>query len=764
MNWALRIIVASLLLTSLACSRSKETYLDRGNAFYTQHKYEDASINYRKAIQKDPKFGEAYYRLALSEMELKKLSEAFQALTVAVQMLPDKEEAKIKLADLALGIYLALPERNANLYQILTAMGDQLLARNPQSYEGLRIKGYLALTDKKPVDAVAYFEKANAIRPMQSELVLVLVQGLFQVGKSEDGEKLAKDLIQANKGYSEIYDALYLHFTSTKRSADAESLRKTQVSNDPKNPKFILALASHYANSGKVQEMQSTLNLLLGNPTDFPDARLQVGDFYRNLGKLDDAIRLYQEGAAGTPKNKRRYQKRISEVLVAQAKTEEAIKLLDEILNEQPTDDEARAARARVLVDTGKPGNLAAALSDLETLAQKSPGDANLQFYLGRALWAKGDVERAQKALQEAGRINPRFTGAFIMLAEISERKPELNEMLRYAEQAIAVEPRNPRARLLRGMGLSGFARYDEARTQFTDLLRDFPNYLDARLQLGLLDVSQKKYNEAEALFLKLYQPGQKDVRPLAGLVQTYGAQEQYQKAFDVLNQELKKSPDSVQAKAMFADVAKRLGKLDLAASQYQELVARNPKNAEFHIRLAQLYYLTGDIPKAIAAFRQAEQLQPGNNTARTYLGVLIDESGHAEEAIAKYRELLKLEPDNPVASNNLAFLLAERGTDLEEAAGLSQRAVNKLPGNADVADTLAWVYLKRNLPDSAIQILNNLIQKNPNRALYRYHLGMALLQKGDKARARASFEAALQDKPSQNEEVKIREALSKIG
>ena len=41
-------------------------YITRGNQLFASGKYEDAVLNYRNAIKKDPKSGEAFYRLALA--------------------------------------------------------------------------------------------------------------------------------------------------------------------------------------------------------------------------------------------------------------------------------------------------------------------------------------------------------------------------------------------------------------------------------------------------------------------------------------------------------------------------------------------------------------------------------------------------------------------------------------------------------------------------------------------------------------------------
>jgi tetratricopeptide (TPR) repeat protein len=60
------------LLLVLAGCRSANSYLEKGNAAYARGQFADASLNYRKAIQKNADFGEAYYRAGLSEMKQNK--------------------------------------------------------------------------------------------------------------------------------------------------------------------------------------------------------------------------------------------------------------------------------------------------------------------------------------------------------------------------------------------------------------------------------------------------------------------------------------------------------------------------------------------------------------------------------------------------------------------------------------------------------------------------------------------------------------------
>src|SRR5262249_25834003 len=127
-------------------------------------------------------------------------------------------------------------------------------------------------------------------------------------------------------------------------------------------------------------------------------------------------------------------------------------------------------------------------------------------------------------------------------------------------------------------------------------------------------------------------------------------------------------------------------------------------------------------------------------------------------------QQALQLQPDNIVALNNLAYLLAETGGNLNEALQLAQRAQQKQPGVLTFADTLGWVYLKKNMSDSALQIFNASVRKEPDNPTFRYHLGLALLQKGDKERARSELQTALKKNPAKDEEAKIREAIASIG
>src|SRR5215471_772845 len=173
------------------CTRTAQDYLRSGNKFFEAGKYEDAEIQYRKALQKNANFGEAYYRIGLVKIEQHNGAEAYQPLFRAVQLMPDSDDAKTKLADVSFALYVVAPTHPKAAYDQVESLADQLLAKDRNSFEGLRLKGSLRLVDRNPKAAIVLFERANQIVPMRQDLVEGLVQALFQDNRVAEGERLA---------------------------------------------------------------------------------------------------------------------------------------------------------------------------------------------------------------------------------------------------------------------------------------------------------------------------------------------------------------------------------------------------------------------------------------------------------------------------------------------------------------------------------------------------------------------------------------------
>jgi tetratricopeptide (TPR) repeat protein len=753
----------SLVLSAgimVSCRQTPQQYVARGNTFFKAGKYEDAILNYKKAIQRDPKFGEGYYRLGLAELKTGKSRDAYVAINTASGLLPDRADVQVTLADFLLVGYLGNKNRPAALYTQLSKLSDSFIAKDPNSYDGLRIKGALAWTDGRLKEAEAFLQKANAQKPLQAPVVLMWVQVLFRDGQPEAAERLAQEFIKAHKDSGTIYDVLYAHYQSENRPVDAENILRTKVKNNPSNINDALELAMFYAAANKRDQMTATLQRVLNDPKTFPDARLKVGDFYGVLHDWPEALRQYQEGANANSKDKAMYLKRISDAWLAQGKGEQAAGVVSEILKEHPDDESAKAVNASLLLKTGKPEKVQAAVNDFQDLVKKQPDNPLLRFALGEALMAKGDQNEATVQFRESLKQRPIYIPSIMALAKLSLSKREFAQALQYADSALAVNPKLAEARLVRTAALLDTHQDTDARTELTALATDLPQNVEVQFQLASLDLAEKKYPQAEARLEQLYQKDK--YRALAGLAEAYREQGQVDKALSRLTMELGKSPDTVPIHSMLADIALRASKYDLALEQYHQLQILLPRSAQLQLRLGMVYQLKGDLPKALDCFRQASDLAPRDPVVAAALADVFRMTGRNAEAVAGYRHVLALDPENVNAMNNLAYMLLDSG-GRDEAQKLAEQAVQKAPRNPNFADTLGMVYLKKNLDDSALQVFSGLTQRFPDNPIFRYHYALTLTQKGQNAKAKTELEAALRKSPSDELRKNIQSSLAKV-
>ncbi len=296
----------------------------------------------------------------------------------------------------------------------------------------------------------------------------------------------------------------------------------------------------------------------------------------------------------------------------------------------------------------------------------------------------------------------------------------------------------------------------------------DAPNPADALYQAAKADLAAGKYAEAEAAFRKVAEMDPSSVRGMMGVVEVYLGQKKNDEAMALLQEESKKNPNRLDIHLNIGEVALGAGKFDLAVSEFLLVLNRMQKTnqgaGELYFRIGQAYVGQRKPDFAIIFLRQAHELLPGNAKVSILLANTLDSNGQKDAALRVYVAALEADPNNGALLNNLAFLLTERGTNLDAALSYAKRARQLAPDSDAVADTLGWVSLKKNLTDEAIGLFRESVQKDPARSTYRYHLAVALEQKGDHAAAMEELQAALKNNPPKDEEPKIRELMAKIG
>jgi len=292
-------------------------------------------------------------------------------------------------------------------------------------------------------------------------------------------------------------------------------------------------------------------------------------------------------------------------------------------------------------------------------------------------------------------------------------------------------------------------------------------NTADTLFQSAVAQLSEGKYQDAEASFRKLAELEPATSRGILGIADVWAAQKKDDEALRLLQDEAAKHPERPDLHFGLGNLALRAAKYDLAIAEFQLVLDRIDRNskgaAEVYLRMGEAYRLKGDLDFAISILRQAQTLQPSSPVILNTLAFTLESAGQRQPAADQYRKILELDPKNGIAMNNLAFILADTDTDPTLALAYALRARQLFPNEPTIVDTLGWVYLKLNRADDAIPLFREILQKTPSHATYRYHLAAALELKGDHAEAKRESEAALKSTPSKEDAQKITELLRKI-
>lgn len=752
--------VAALLAILVAATgcRSAHDYLAEGDRLFAAKKYPEAALIYRKAIQKDPRSDMAYYKLGLAQRATANYAAAYDSFFRAVTLNPNFDPAQIELGNLYLGDYLIETVKNPLVSQKISAIADRLLAKNPQSFAGLRFRGYLALSHRQSEEAIVFFQKAHAADPAQPDVVLGLTQALLLAGRFPEARQTAANLIENHKTFGSVYDVLYAYEMSAGHANDAESLLKLKLRNNPQDRDCVLQLAEHYWRTGRHAQSLQLLDAMLHE--ERMPWRLYAGaaSFYQQNREWDRAIEALNLGLKAHPEEQPAFASATAQVLTSEHKPKEAIGVLGDALRAHSDATDLRRMRAVLLLDSREAADKALALRELRSLAQSSPADMATAFQLGRAYSLNGVPEEATQQFDQVVRQEPENVAALVALAELNSASGKFQQSLQYSERILELEPGLRNARLLHATALVGLGQMDQAHVELERLVRDQPAYTEAKLQLALLDVLLRRFPQAEKLFAELYRPKTGDFRALEGIVQLDEAQGRTDKALARLHTELARFPDSLAVRSLLAASLVRAGKTDLAIEQYEQLLAKGPADGEICTRLGELYQGKHDLNRSRDMFQKALDLSPHDWKAMGRLAAVQQQSGLRSQAEANYRRALALGGDDPDLLNNLAYLEAESGTDLDDALALCQKALSRSPGNFEYADTVGFIYLKKHDTASALHIFQTLSKRFPNDAGLHYHLALALLQSGNRAQGEQELRAAVAADPSLADQAKAAE------
>lgn len=186
----------------------------------------------------------------------------------------------------------------------------------------------------------------------------------------------------------------------------------------------------------------------------------------------------------------------------------------------------------------------------------------------------------------------------------------------------------------------------------------------------------------------------------------------------------------------------------DAALRQIEEFAGSYPRLGFETDRLrAGVLQRAGRYEEARVLLDQALTFRPYDRELLLARGTLLEQMGKLEPAIADMSAAVAIAPDDAVALNALGYTLANKTRRIDEAYRLIRRAIEREPDNAAILDSYGWVHYRLGRLAEARSYLQLAYSRFPDPEVAA-HLGEVLWQQGDRAKARAIWQEALERAP----------------
>jgi tetratricopeptide (TPR) repeat protein len=275
-------------------------------------------------------------------------------------------------------------------------------------------------------------------------------------------------------------------------------------------------------------------------------------------------------------------------------------------------------------------------------------------------------------------------------------------------------------------------------------LLKALPTAAPVHVAAGSVAAARSDLAGARRAFSRAAELDPGNLAALESLVRLDFAEKKPEAALARIQAPLSANPQNPRINALAAQVYASSGDLAKAEQLLKKVVETDPSNMQAFSMLGQLYATQNRLAEARASFEVMLKDDPESVGVNTIVGMLYEVEGQRDEARKRYERVVQRDPNAAVAANNLAYIYAEDGGNLDMALQLAQAARQKLPESPEVADTLGWVYLKKDLASLAIPRLEEAAAKRPGDPMVQYHLGVALARTGQKIKGRQVLERAL--------------------
>lgn len=774
MNKYIYIFLLGVLVTLVACGGAesrKAKYLASAQEHYEQDDCKKAKLDFKNALQIDPKDTSARIGLARCLVQEQKWRTVYQLLASVVADDPNHIDAKFELAkfyiiagegdrshDLVKEILTLNPQHAGAiaLRGISHIKNNTLVAARTDAKEALAVNetdlltvtlmSALHLKDEehdKAFDLVnSTIQKVGENKRAVKELQVLLIGMYARTNRIAEAEPIFIDLIEKYPDQSQYINQLALIYAQSKQVEKGEKLLLEAIEQSDNDNKNILSYINYVNQFRGEEEATKTLERYVTDYKDQPRLKLALGGRYLKANNIDAARDIFEELTENPSVNESNEAKnQLAFMHLKDGHADKALILVEEVLQESPSNLRALMLRGTMALNRR---DAPQAITDFRTMLRDQPNNLMVIRQLASAYILNGQEELAKDVVQKAVEIDASNKELNLLYARLQGKSKEFESAISTVEEILVTnEDDLVSIKTLFDLQIAS-KDYSGAKETAEKLkLASEDNPLGYYLS-GVLLQSEQKYDEAEQEYLASLEKNPRANEPLSGLIRLYLTQKQNDKALDYLNGYIKNDPEYLVPYNLRGELGIAIKDYKLAKDSFEQAIERNNKWWIPYRGLSLSYAAQGKREQAMQALQRG--FDNGANAERLGIDLALMQyrSGDRDAAINTYEKVIEKVPNSALAKNNLAMILVDDAANKQSIAKALEY-VSDLANIEEPAslDTVGWVYYKAGEIDKSIEILTQAVDLAPEAAELHYHLGMAYADKGSAEKAKEHLKIA---------------------
>lgn len=518
------------------------------------------------------------------------------------------------------------------------------------SYELFSI-GYQLEMEGNVKGAIEYYIAALKDDSTASELYYALANACYRIRKFDDGIEYAKQGLNFVKDSTELYGMIAAGYIAKGDLKNAINYYSMIRELKPADVSIIQTISLLYEGLGNLNtaqqvlmeipdslkntEVYNRLGTIAGKSKNYAEAinyfkmaliadttnhtaLVGIGTGFNILNLKDSAIYYYER--ATRYDNSIDLRKRLLDLYGDTENYEKMIKIAHEILNTDYYDSFVRRNLGFALY---KSGMLNEALSEFLISAGLNSQDDYSRFYIARINLEQRNLDAAQRAIEEAIKINPEFIELWVYAGFIALDKKEFKNAKYY---------------------------FSEAAYHNADISQIY--YL-----LGATSEMDSDYTNAYFFYKKSIKLNPSSLPGLSALANLCDRIEKKQEAFRTFEKIiLFDSTDATALNYVGYTYAERAESLEYALNLVERAISIEPNNGYFIDSRGWIYYQQGDYESALNDLKRASELVE-DAIILEHLGDVYVKLNEIEKAIEVYQKVLTIDPQNKNIKNKLLHL-----------------------------------------------------------------------------------------------------------